>query len=918
MQGPGILRRKLNRSGGATRLFRRGCIPLLLYALLVARIAPGAVLFDCNFGDAAHPIQDGTGKPKERVTGVLPAGWHDNSEWANVWAACRVNEEDGRTFLRCEVARIEDGWFQLAGPGVRDPGSEAFLRLTVRVRNLSAAPLTLGIRMQAAPYTMHWNAKHAFAREWVTRSYDFRPDPLGHPAGLYLLMHGTGVLDIRRIRLERLTKEELGEELKAKYPDGGPANLMRNTRFPLGLQSGWALGREHSDGDDVQIESDPNIKGPSGVCALRCRSTARVPLRFEPFGVCCPTTEHKAALSVKGQGAWTFSVRAESRQVGSRQVQLSDEWQRVEIPFSPVLLARFYEWRAEGAGTLWLDGLQVGPANKVHAYESSGDCEVALACGEGAASQARVQFEDETDDVRWCVSGSVPSAVLRGRVVNLYGESKDLPAHILGSEFLTSGAFRYDVFPSRALGSFRIEAWVERDGRLISPINELVVHRLHRPHYWNKDAPDSPFGTHTLSTTRHILMAKAIGVNWTRFHDAGLEYIGWWNLEPEPGKWRFFDKEIRRFRTHGMKIFAELGTAPAWASYYKESGKKSFGYFDKFFQPRDLEQYAHYVQTVAERYRGAIDAWDVWNEPWIHAWWGVAYDSAKGDRAGYITSEHAQRDFAQLMRTAYTSVKAVTPDSTVAGFNTTTGGGGSQSFTGSDWTRGVLAHGGLENCDVIDYHHYTAELAGGPEDVVSKGLQSAIGPIRAQHGKAPKPVWMTEGHGAIGLMGSGFYKHTLPYVDGEDVVDTGNRLCRYVVSLLAHDVERVFLYSMHCHNYFSPSPASWTVFVTQEGYLHPSGAAFSALAWHLEDMRFVKHLAVAGGVWAALFEGKGRAVAVLIRQPDAADCRVPELPGVEASDLLGNPVVPGTLLDERIVYLDVRGGAGAFEALRAK
>jgi hypothetical protein len=892
----------------------------LLLFMAVAIPAPAAVLFDTDFGTAATPIRDGAGKPRERVRGVLPEGWRDNSEWAPVWAECRVREEEGRKFLRCEVTKIESGWFQLVGPPVAGADGESFFRLTVRLRNLSGAPLELGIRMNGEPYKMHWSVKHAFERQWVSKTYDFRLGRIDGPAAFFLLMNGTGTLDLAGLKLERLTHDELAAELKAKHPDGGPANLMRNSRFPLGLQSGWTLGRELSDGDDVQVGPDPEVRGPSGVPALRCRSKTgkRILLRFEPFGVRCPVLPHTAVLSARGEGEWMFSVRAERRLVGKQKVRLTGDWQRIEIPFKPVLLSRIYQWRAEGAGALWLDALQVGPSEKVKAYAPAGECEVALACPAGDAAPARVRFDDEPAEVAWCVSGKVPGASLRGRVVNLYGGSKDLPAVAVGPDFLTRGAFRFDVFPRRPFGSFRIEAWVERGGKRISPVNELVVHRLRRPRYWGKDAPDSPFGTHTLSTTRHILMAKAIGVNWTRFHDAGLEYIGWWNLEPEPGQWRFFDTEIHRFRTHGMKIFAELGTAPRWASYYQGAGRKGFGYFDKFFQPRDLKQYGHYVHTVVKRYKGVIDAWDVWNEPWIHAWWGVAYDNARGGRAGYITSKHPQRDFTDLMRTAYENVKAVDPESIVAGFNSTTGGGGTQSFTGSDWTRGVLEHGGLRWCDFVDYHHYTAELAGPPEDVVAKGLKVAVGPIREKHGKVPKPVWMTEGHGAIGIMGSGFYRHTLPYADEEDVVGTGNRLCRYVVSLLAHDVKRVFLYSMHCHDYFHPAPASWTVFVTQEGSLHPSGAAFSAMAWHLEDTRFVKYVPLAEGVWAAVFQGEGRAVAALVREPGSPAFKVPALAGATARDLLGNPVDAGTPLDEKLVYLTVRGETAAFDGLKAK
>jgi len=139
---------------------------------------------------------------------------------------------------------------------------------------------------------------------------------------------------------------------------------------------------------------------------------------------------------------------------------------------------------------------------------------------------ALVQFDDELPLIRFCISGNIPDAVLKVKVVNLYGEEKSLPNVAIGDGFIHYGMLRYNVFPDKPYGAFRIEAHVKKpNGERISPYYEIIVHRLHRPHYWMKDAPNSPFGIHTNSTVRHIMMAKAVGVNWTRLHDAGGTYL---------------------------------------------------------------------------------------------------------------------------------------------------------------------------------------------------------------------------------------------------------------------------------------------------------------------------------------------------------------------------------------------------------
>jgi hypothetical protein len=442
----------------------------------------------------------------------------------------------------------------------------------------------------------------------------------------------------------------------------------------------------------------------------------------------------------------------------------------------------------------------------------------------------------------------------------------------------------------------------DRVGERLSAYNEIVVNRLPRPRYWGKDAPNSPFGVHTLSTTRHNLMAKAVGANWTRLHDAGLEYVGWWWLEREPGKWTFRDKEIERYRRDHLMILGELGTAPEWASYYP--GKPHNGYFDRFYQPKRMEDYANYVRTVAGRYKGAITAWDVWNEPWIHAWWGVGYDESKPDRAGYVTSEHPQQDFTRLMQTAYETAKSIDPSLTVLGFNSTTGGGSSQASSGTDWTRGVLEAGGMDHCDAICYHAYIGGKPGYPDDVVEQGFGAATGPIRESYGKLPKPVWMTEGSAARDTIGPGFYHYTLPYENTENATETADRLSRYVMRLLTKGCARVFLYSMHAQSSLD-AQQQWSVIVTPEGALHPSGVAHGILAWLLEDTRFVKAAPIREDFTAYLFEARdgSRSVAALSSHPGYKAYVPRRTRGIELWDVFGNPVPEGQPIGASLVYL---------------
>lgn len=842
----------------------------------------GETILETGFGDAYTRAAS-----NPRATGELPGRWRDNSSWAQVWTAYSRQEEAGRPYFRIEVKRIDDGKGQVVHALPRwSTAGYMRLRLTMRAtRGLSAA---FGIRRNSAPYTFLWQTVCFPAAEWQDRTFYARIGRADYDIGFYMLVHGAGALDLARFRLDRLSEAELAAELRREAPSH-PRNLLRNTRFPLGLQSGWSLDRESSDGDDVTVAPDAGVRGPSGAPALHIRTARAAQIYSEPFPVPRPAEPYTASLWVRGRGAFRLAVMSAGRALARTEAAPSGEWRRARVTFTPPLLEPAAALRLEAEGEIWVDAAQVETGREATPYASAGSCEVALS----ANSPTRVQFEDEPAEVRYQATGEC--AVLRARVVNLYGDEAALPAVDL--QRAASGTLAYGVFPRRPYGAFRIEVWAEdRTGKRISPFNELVVYRLRRPRFWMRDAPDSPFGVHTNSTTRHILMAKAIGANWTRLHDAGLQYIGWYWLERKPGQWTFFDADIRRYRAYGMKVLGLLSTAPEWASYFE---KPHNGYFDRFYQPRDLKQYAAYVRTVVKRYRGVIDAWDVWNEPWNAGWWGVGYDEKK---QVYLTSERPQADFARLQRTAYEAAKSVDPSVTVLGINTNAGANGAR------WTRGVVEAGGLDACDVICYHQYTSGAVGEPGDSVETGRRLGLAP--ALEGRAPKPVWLTEGSpvNGPGVLGTGFYRHTAD-AGGEDYFHTADRLARYLTSHLAAGNRKIFLYSMHSQTYFSGPPSQWRVLVTPEGYLHPTAAAHSALAWVLEGARYLRRTALAEGVTAYLFAGNGWAAAVIAPAGRHAPYALP----AGALDLFGNPLPQNAPLGSTVAYLRTRGTAEELE-----
>ena len=153
---------------------------------------------------------------------------------------------------------------------------------------------------------------------------------------------------------------------------------------------------------------------------------------------------------------------------------------------------------------------------------------------------------------------------------------------------------------------------------------------------------------------------------------------------------------------------------------------------------------------------------------------------------------------------------------------------------------------GSDTCDAVSYHHYENGLTGFPNDPAEKAYQAAMGPIIEKLGRVPKPVWMSEGAPLSGDVSNGFYRYTLPYENGNDNWRIADRLARFVIARKANGEAHEFLYTMHGHSTFGGG-VEWTTLVTAEGFLHPSAAAHSALAWLLEDTKFVKRSDAGGG-----------------------------------------------------------------------
>lgn len=199
---------------------------------------------------------------------------------------------------------------------------------------------------------------------------------------------------------------------------------------------------------------------------------------------------------------------------------------------------------------------------------------------------------------------------------------------------------------------------------------------------------------------------------------ANLPELHWFGLEPRQGQWDFrkFDTAVRLMRTHHVEVLYTFGECPTWAS--SEPTLKGPYIAGQLAPPSRLADWETYVRTVAERYRGRIRHYELWNEP--------AVREVDGELAHFSAGQ-----LVELGQAAHRIIKQVDPRARLA---TPAMVGGEK---GIDRMDAYLAAGGNQCSDIVSFHFY-----GLPEQIPQ--YHAALRRVMARHGVADLPIWNTE------------------------------------------------------------------------------------------------------------------------------------------------------------------------------
>lgn len=541
-------------------------------------------------------------------------------------------------------------------------------------------------------------------------------------------------------------KIEPSEPIKRAYtnvlPNTDSINLLPNSSFECGT-SGWGSIAETPGwgGNLNQIvgevdRSDAKFHKSSFKIAL---DSENLPIYYFDYfqlyrmPIKAPLLANKGWIEVKTGESYTLSAYMKADREGligvlsirqafhrspRKEFRLTTDWERYSFTFQPqsdqifVALGLDLEASKQAKGTIWIDGVQLERNSQPTDYQPRNPIEVGLRTDHLGNLYTYGNMPIITATV-FNSDKSKHSVTLKWRITDF--------DDVIVSESETTVDVPYEnsmeipIYTNvQKKGFYRLHLRVnDKD----SEIDRSLRFGIIEPY----EKSDSVFGMNHAYPWGHLLdLSKEFGLLW--FRDWSLK---WQEVEPEKGKFDFTetDFQINRVLEKGLNVLPLLPFPSSnWSSSAKDipiSDRYPSNRERMAYMPRDLEEFANYVQKTVEYYKDRLHAWEIMNEP-------IYTDYALPRSKGYKVE-----DYVRLLKTAYQAVKSVDPSALVIGGIA----GGAETYINE-----LIELGGLQWVDALNIHIYPGVTA--PEE-----YDRPFSQLRAKmrESNADKPIWFTEG-----------------------------------------------------------------------------------------------------------------------------------------------------------------------------
>lgn len=198
---------------------------------------------------------------------------------------------------------------------------------------------------------------------------------------------------------------------------------------------------------------------------------------------------------------------------------------------------------------------------------------------------------------------------------------------------------------------------------------------------------------------RDLDLVQQMGFRWVK------QSFPWREIETfKKGEygWVQADRIVDNVEKRGLFLIVRLDRQPFWAQ--ADGGEWPLANAP----PANYQDFGDFCYTIAERYRGRIKAYQVWNEPNLAREWG----KQPPDPADYV----------RLLAHCYRGIKAADPDAIVISAGLApTGTGLPEAIPDDEFIRGIYDAGGAEYFDMLGVNApgYSAPPQTSPEEAAN-------------------------------------------------------------------------------------------------------------------------------------------------------------------------------------------------------
>ena len=192
--------------------------------------------------------------------------------------------------------------------------------------------------------------------------------------------------------------------------------------------------------------------------------------------------------------------------------------------------------------------------------------------------------------------------------------------------------------------------------------------------------------------------------------------------------WAKYDQIVDLTEAHNLRLLVRLSNPPNWSRADADAGDLA--------PPDDLQDFVNYAVAIAERYRGRINHYQVWNEPNIYPEWGNSFvDPAR---------------YSEMLCRTYAGLKQVDPEIVVisGAIAPTISLDGYDGFSDLIFLQEIYDLGAGDCFDVLSAQGYG--LFSGPTDrrlratSVNVARHTYYRDIMVRNGDAHKSIWLSE------------------------------------------------------------------------------------------------------------------------------------------------------------------------------